>query len=655
MRIKKTVIMALVLTLLTSALPAYARLVVTTTEAPQGWSFVYNENATTANSAAGISSDESRTGKKSLNMGTTLTYTSAGSVEACYRLPDNAGAGNYTLTLYIKGDYAKTAIYAGVGANTSISETLFRFTETTDGEWKKYEKTIAYKGEEALKIKIVKGADNVYIDDVSMKSGDTELIENGGFENMSVNSVSSIVTEPATQNPSQSGIASSEAADMPKNFITYTGSELTLSWINPEKSIEKVRLYEVISGITSLITDELPTDSGEVVNYVLPKEKENRNFRLVFTYTDESVRQYVFGNNITPKTQIQGWNVAYNAGVDGKENELLPMSVSLDRTQKHGAAAAVKISSNAQKLKEGSVVISQPVSLSADKTYMLYMWEKVQGTAEYAVKCGETSLTPSFVREENGYKLNSYRITEPGADISITFTKRNEAVWLDDIELYAFENGNPTGENLITNGDFETGIAVGIASPVSNINAEALENAVKLSWTNPDAEYRATEVYRKEGQNWVKCAILNKGTQSVTIGNLQQDITYEFAVSTKNAELNDSAIGTVSAVPKGPAVVIDDVIITGQANGVYSIKRTINNNYAGNDYKAELIAALVENGIITKIESSGSVTVAEQDKKTLYLTLDAGGANPANSSIQIYTWDELFGKDILISCEAYSL
>ncbi len=40
MRIKKTVIMALVLTLLTSALPAYARLVVTTTEAPHGWSFV---------------------------------------------------------------------------------------------------------------------------------------------------------------------------------------------------------------------------------------------------------------------------------------------------------------------------------------------------------------------------------------------------------------------------------------------------------------------------------------------------------------------------------------------------------------------------------------------------------------------------------------
>lgn len=652
MKIKKISAVMLLFSMLMSSFGVSAKLVTTTIEAPQGWEFVYSGNASTSNSTAKISTEQANTGSNSLNLGTTLATTGEGNVEVKYLLPPDAPKGDYELTFYLKGTYTKSSVFAGVGENKGIADSLIKFTETT-GDWNMYKKTITYNGEEALKIKIVKGTSSVYIDDVSMKSDGTELIENGGFEIMTVTTTSSIETEPAAENPSLSGITAKDMSDVPRNFITYNGDNLTLSWINPQKAIKSVKLYETMGGGDTLLKDTLSTTSGGPVSCSLPSEDNDRTFRLVYTYSDDTAAQYVFGGDITSKTENSDWNIAYNVGEDDNGNEILPMCAEIDRTQKHGAEAALKVRSNATKAKEGSIVISQDVNLESDKTYMLYVWEMSSGESNYTIKCGGAELTGLTVKEDNGYKLNSYRITGGGDDISITFVKQNESVWIDDVELYTFENGNPVGENLLKNGDFESDIVTTLPQAVSNISAVGLENSIKLSWTKPEGEYQNIAVYRKQDENYVKCATLGKGEESVTIGSLAQDTEYEFAVTAVCKELNDSPAVTVKAVAKGPSAEIGDVTVAKQTDNIYKISRNIKNNYAGADYKAELIVALVQDGVIRKIASSGSEAIEEENSKLLTVNLDVTGVNLQKSHIEVYTWDALFGKSILTPCEKY--
>lgn len=652
MKIKRISAVMLLLSMLASSVEVSAKLVTSSVETPQGWNFVYSGNASALNSTAKISTEEANTGSNSLNLGTTLASSGEGYVEAEYRLPSDAQKGDYELTFYLKGSYKKASVFAGVGENKGIEDSLIKFTETK-GDWTMYKKTITYNGEEALKIKAVKGTSSVYIDDVSMKLGDVELIENGGFEKMTVTTAVSVETDPAEANPSLSGISAKDSSDMPRNFITYTGDNLTLSWINPQKAIKSVKLYETTSGGDILLKDTLSTASGGAVSCSLPAEDNDRTFRLVYTYSDDTVAQYVFGGDITPKAECNNWNIAYNAGEDDDGNEILPMCAEIDRTEKHGAGASLKVRSNATKAKEGSIVLSQDVKLESDQTYMLYVWEKTVGAANYTVKCGSTELTGLKVKEDNGYKLNSYRITGGGDDISITFVKQNESVQLDDIELYKFENGNPAGENMLKNGDFETGVAEVLPQAVSGISAVGLENGVALSWTKPEGEYQNIAVYRKQDGAWVKCATLGKNAEGVTIGSLTQDTEYEFAVASVCRELNDSPAVTVKAAAKGPAAEIGDVTVSKESDNVYKISRTVKNNYAGTDYRAELIVALQENGIIKRVASSGSEAVGENAQILLTAELDVTGVNLQNSCIEIYTWDALFGKSILVPCEKY--
>jgi len=438
---------------------------------------------------------------------------------------------------------------------------------------------------------------------------------------------------------------------MPQNIITFKDDERTiLSWINPKSEIAKVRLYETVNNYDMLIDDSLSTESSGNVNYFFESTDKKRTFRLVFTFTDGTVNQYIIGDNTTPKPEIPEWNLTYNIGVDDKGNEIFPMSARIDRTEKHGTKASFKVTSNAVKLKDGSIVLSQPADLEAGKVYMLYIWEKSTGEGTYTVSYGGITLTPIQVKEENGYKLNSYRISfaeSTGTDVSLKFEKNIESIWLDDIELYEFVNGNPIGNNLLYNGDFEEGVPGGTMPAVSNLVAENMENSVKLMWDNPSG---TMVVYRKDGEEYIKCGQLNADTKEILIGNLVQDETYEFAVTAEAAELNDSEMSIVTAVPFGPEVIIGETIITNQ-NGICTVIRKIENNRYNGVYNAELIAVLYKNGVITKIASSGGKSLNVGDEENLTVQVDASDAD----KIKIYTWDKLFGQSILSMCESYNL
>lgn len=628
-----------------------ARLVSETTSKPDGWSIAYNGNAGASNVTYRLDGENFFSGATSLNIGTILGV-GEGSAVAEYILPEGMESGTYTFSFCMKGTYATNAVYAGVAATFAPKNLIRRFESADMGDgWTKYSSEISYTGEKKIKFQFSKGCDNAYIDDVSFVKDGEEFAQNGGFEILKNTTITNIVTDPAEDNPSLCDIEVVADEHMPSNVMaTPTDGKLTLSWKNPSKAAMKITLYEVKGDTDFEIASDFETASSAYVKY----KADNRGgvYKIVSEFTDGEVTEYVISGNTLSEITVPNWNISYNYGADG-----FPFGTWIDVTEKHGAAASFRLSSNASAYADGSVVLTQDTNLSAGEVYALYAWRKAENASDVAVTYGGNKLTGKVIKtDDDGWECLEYRIEfaeKTNNTLAFTFEKGFDEIYLDDIELYKYTDGILSGDNLISNGDFEDSVSAETAvSPEAT--AEALENSVKIIPGNI-AEGQTAEIYVKSVDGYSKCGEITGAVNSVKLGNLEAETLYGFAIVTKCAELNDSRATLVSATPLPPVITIGRVSVTKISDTAYRVSRTVSNNRLEAEYGAELIAALVEDGVITKIVSGGAVKLDTGDSETLTLDITAEGAVRSKTEIRVYTWDSFSGLRIRTPFEAYPL
>lgn len=647
--IKKCLAWCLALVLTMTPFTAMARLVTETVKTADQWSFVYTGSADKSNCISELEEVTVRTGSYALKMGCGLATTGAGNIVARYPL-SGLPNGTYELSFYVSGVFTTGSVYAGVVDSFGINNTLARFTKTTDTQhagWTRYTTSVTYSGEGYLKFQFVKGCDVIYLDDITLTKDGNNRIVNGGFEETITTTSVVVVTDPPSQNPSQSGLTVVKDAYMPTGVLVWhEGTNTASSWINPTAiSLQNVALYELVNGRENLLTSGLDTGSGVSVEYLQEDTAYTiHQYKIVFTFSDGTMTEYLYDSEITPKRQIPNWTLTYHTGSDGNVKTYLPMAVWTDRTQKHGAEAAFKVVSNAAKTKDGSVVLSQNIDLKANTTYVLYIWRKAVNASPYVITYGGNPCKVNPTQKENSdWECLTYQIQfseKSNSLLEIAFEKNIEALWLDDIEIYQFSNGNPTGQNLVVNGGFETGVTLEHVLGVSNLTAVNEQNAASLSWINPAGGFETISVYRKSGNGFVPCGQFGASVNSIRLTNLKESVAYPIAVALNGSHLQDSPVATAAIIPLGPEMVLGAVQVTRQGTQ-YQIKQTITNERLTDGYDAELIVAVFEDDVMTKAVSGGRCHITEGETQTLLVELNL--PHKPNCHLEIFTWDTLFG------------
>lgn len=656
----KKLISFVCMSLLLVQIAAEARIAEYRDTKPSGWEVIYSGEADSSNCVSDLEQETVRSGEYSLKMGCSLATVKAGNISLKYKLPEEKKSGNYELSFYAYGDYSDTSVYAGVTEILGASSVLRRFTAADDSEhagWKKYTTNIAYSGEEYLKFQFSKGCASIYIDDISMIEGQTDLIANGGFEIIEESITTEIETDEPADNPSQSGLTFINGGRNPANVMAYNdGNYYTLSWKNPaEGIIKKLALYEIKGGREYLCAEDFETSPNACVKYVGKADGAEHTFKLLFVFDDGHKSEYFFDNLITPKRSIADWELEYNPGIS-EEGTSLPMAAWIDRTEKHGAEAAFKISSNAAKIKDGNIVLSQETNLKSDTNYILYLWRRAENASPYTITYGgnEFKINPQQ-KENSDWECLVYQLSfseKEDSKLRIIFEKETDGVWLDDIELYRVENGNPVGENLIKNGDFEKGIKTELPGEVAAFTSENTETGGTLSWVEGQ-NFETISLYSKSGEGYARVALFGGGNSCISFNNLKAKTEYEYAIVSQSENLNDSKAEYAKIIPIGAEADFGEIIVEKNSDGRYEIQRSVENLRVEQGYSAELIAALFENGGMTKIVSGGRQSISCGEKKDLSVLIDVSGANLKNSHIEIFTWDELFGLKIMAPHEIY--
>ena len=174
--------------------------------------------------------------------------------------------------------------------------------------------------------------------------------------------------------------------------------------------------------------------------------------------------------------------VSYAAGVpewqDGAANGAKG-TMELDTTVKYAGKASMKITHDSGYKPNVYRRIFTKVPVKGGKFYKVKMMAKAE-SAKMVTLAFEYGSRTSLLPFGGTYDWRDFEVTykHTGGDASIEFQilfdDKAKGFWLDNVEMYELDgSGEPTGENLIKNGDFESGdISGGSSINLDNVTPQ---------------------------------------------------------------------------------------------------------------------------------------------------------------------------------------
>ena len=255
--------------------------------ADDAWSINYIGNYKTDRETyyAEVSTSRALNGNRSLY----VKYPNA-AIEGTYLLVENTLAetvseGEYTFSICYRGRMPGTSISLVMGSSEILFSSMGTASDVT-GEseetgWKKLSAAVAYTGEDigTLGIKVVGNTAGLYIDDVSLTSGETEYVSSGGFELVKPDgpAVDTVIDKYAPQNIIGNSV---------ENIVK-------LSWKNPMcDTVTKTSLYEVLDGEDVFISDDFTKAANEPQTWSSETltEGDVHTYKLIFDYSGRLIR-----------------------------------------------------------------------------------------------------------------------------------------------------------------------------------------------------------------------------------------------------------------------------------------------------------------------------------------------------------------------------
>lgn len=342
--------------------------------------------------------------------------------------------------------------------------------DNSDFDWRKY--SVRFTAEEGDKTAICfpYDCDETYFD---------------GFKLFEVNSLNT----PQSGNLIKNGELENSYSDIhAENFIAAgRDKSLTVSWRNAD--ICEIEYMELLSAETGEIiaSEDLNTDAGAVNRITATGLVNGKSYSYILKteYSDGSVCKDECTSNRLDDMYSLIWSVpmgtqgisGWNEGVRGNAYAKIETTTE----EKHGGDVSLKIRSNAEEGITGSQQLFGPTlttELDPDKTYRLSYWRKTVNSNGFTV-----SPSGYFDYERNSdWKKITIDDFSGTANIYFVFDKGADGIYIDDVSLYEISDGEPIGENLLSNGDFE------------NIGSEILKYAEKIKELIDECESRDISV-----------------------------------------------------------------------------------------------------------------------------------------------------------------
>ena len=636
------------------------------------WIFEYADGCEKSEDIYGnVSKDGAVSGRYGLYLYNNLTDmpVTAKSSEISFK-----GGTEYTLTMWTGAErvYDVGGFKIGID-NVMADKNVVRMTTVSEsGGHKKL--SVSFTPEDDITSRISLKLNSKYksgnraayalVDDIAITDG-AEEIYTCGFENI--------------ETGGDRFAAERFSADRYPTNVTAVGwyGAIGLSWVNPTASgIEKIVVLDDATGEVIADSDsdeikkgfdfepaEIAVGSGEV-NTLWVYDcaiGETRTFRLKFIYSGDAFNnftEYKVSGTATESADgavlgVSGFQLSIG-GIQ-KDYRFSTVTTGVDGDTVYSGDKSLKISINASGNDDSFIefMTDSSVRFEKGKTYRVSM--RIKGENVTSVNYMSNwdavpGVNAAFVGTYDWKEL-TYDITPSSnysdAALRWRFYGKIGALWLDDITAYELdENLEPTGGNLVTYGDFESGYKSPSTADVSDASAVSAETGVRLEWSLPEKEIKNVKIYEITENGRTAVATLDGGISETVIKDAALDAEHTYLITTVNPTGFESEGVECGVYHERRGIVCGDITL--ERNGLYvsdiseAGEYTVLLTFATDDVTekdAELFVMYTDGGLLKRSDfRPGAVNAGSMKTVSCTVNID----EPTDTDVlKVFFWDSI--------------
>ena len=345
-----------------------------------------------------------------------------------------------------------------------------------------------------------------------------------------------------------------------------------LSWKNPTaSSLRNVSVFSVDENDSeTLLTTITDPVSGAVCNYDYAQGAENSvtssnkpsgtvNFKLLFDFTDGEKREVLYTGSWGPQVAVALGD--YSVYFINNDNAALETRVTLTDELGGEQGVSFKIESNCLRA-DGNhrLEITDSNALTNGAKYKGTFKVKTLGTAEVGVGAKNKYVQISGSEEWQTITIDEFTAS---STCYINFRGSSHELYIDDIELTAV--ASETAIQTYSE-NFNTDAINNNLSCPQNIKTMNGNERVTFIWDSVSSG-SFVKIFEKKSDGSLRLrAVTLASNKWITVGNLENDSTYDFVLQTYGAsskELPSSFTETMSVTPSLPdsetQIQLDDV------------------------------------------------------------------------------------------------
>jgi len=440
-----------------------------------------------------------------------------------------------------------------------------------------------------------------------------------------------------------------------RQMVTGNGTNIYISWKNPLVStINSIKVYDVTTANATQITCTPVTTSGGLnrIEHTGVTSGAIYKYKIEMNFTDhDPIIYHMYGT-----TSGENEYTAPANWMRGTVNKNQQFSTVVENDEN----TALKMVSTQSSWSEGDLRVIQNVSFTANTKYLVKFDYKGYVKDMYVQLGNKNTAGTKLTATKDSWTTQSYELTPTGGNAQFFFNVAASAgvdFMIDNVSIQAWDAATETyGENLIKNGDFESG--GNSCSAVTDVVAEAGNRQLTLSWNNPtETTFMHTRVYIKLGGELFFKANVPGTEESFLLNDLINGQNYELVVKAVDKYGRETLGNSVIAVPTEPAYELGELNFgaDGQVEtGTQTCSIMVKNNKLTEGYNIQiLVVAYDEDGAIANTFSSGPQNIAIGTEPMPVIC--NAEITSEHSKVQVYVWSSLADMDILIPYKEYSV
>jgi len=517
-----------------------------------GWSITYDDATQSDDVFVCVTDDKANSGNHSVLIRNTVPNKDGAAAIGISQTGFLAPAGDYTFSFWVSGEYSGWKTIFALNGEKHVGGNMDQCTAVaTAGRWTKYEYTFTVpEGYTNNTINFIREGDSkaMYVDNLSLTDANgNELLVNGGFEIK----------------------GDLDAVINPVAYPTSEGNAVTLTWKNPAKAYDEIKVY---------FDGDVIADSSDETNPIAVLTEANGFNEIYYSgienYTEHVAKIEALRNGaVVSSVELPVWTDDLGATVNYAGNQPLGAwdylknentedgyyantVAAIDYEEKAEGNSSIKLTGNMEATKHLRYPsMQQTVTLDHGTMYVLQFKAKlnnvgslfvifntndlgeaaIRGTeklvSSFTTQDWKTYTVPLVFENENGDStFNSFYAGEMyNGTIQIAVEKMVGSINIDDVKIYSVDESDSTytpidpSENLIVNGGFEFG-----------------------TYTVEDAKFELVEETKT-----TKIDTIQSGNIKVTTGIRNISMGDEFKAATVIAVYNNGKLVSCSNIKEG--------------------------------------------------------------------------------------------------------